>query len=244
MQASLEELEARLQYRFANRDLLLRALTHKSKLAETPATEGAAVPSDNEQLEFLGDSILGFLASEYLLKLNPTFPEGHLSKLKAYLVSATHLHESAQILELGRYLTLGRGEELSGGREKKAILADAVEALIAAMYLDGGLGVCHDFLARYVWGNLNLEDFGPALIPVDSKSALQELAQSRHLPMPRYTIVRESGPEHAKTFTVEARIGREFAAQAIGSSKKAAGQQAACQLLDVLRAAEAVQAGE
>jgi len=236
MMPALADLELRLEYTFQDRDLLLRALTHKSLLAETLPAEGEPPLLDNEQLEFLGDSILGFLSSEYVLRLCPTYPEGHLSKLKAHLVSASHLHSAARALGLGPFLRLGRGEDLSGGREKKAILADAVEALIAALYLDGGLPACQRFLARYVWNGVQLEEVGHALIPVDAKSALQELAQARHLPMPRYSILRESGPEHAKTFLVEARVGKEFHAHAEGPSKKTAGQKAAGLLLEILQA--------
>ncbi len=230
MLAPVEELESRIGYSFADRSLLLRALTHKSLLAET--TESGA--RDNEQLEFLGDSILGFLASEFVLALSPGSPEGDLSRLKAHLVSAARLHETALALDIGSYLRLGRGEELSGGRAKKALLANAVEALIAAIYLDcgpaRGIEACRGFLTRFLWHSL--ADSG---IPVDPKNALQELAQSRKLPIPRYSIVFETGPEHAKRFTVEARVGKQFTAQAEGSSKKAASQKAAELLLTLLQ---------
>jgi ribonuclease-3 len=131
----LETLEDVLGHRFKNRELLERALTHKSRVYEKTSDDPA---SDNEQLEFLGDAILGFLVSEALVYRHPGFPEGRLSKLKAYLVSASHLHQVALRLELGHHLLLGRGEEMSGGREKKALLANALEALIAALYLDAG----------------------------------------------------------------------------------------------------------
>lgn len=235
IRAPQEELEELLGHRFQDPKLLLRALTHKSLLAEQPAN-GTSVIADNEQLEFLGDSILGFLASDYLLRLCPHYPEGNLSKLKALLVSSAHLYETAKALSLGHHLLLGKGEEMSGGRHKKALLANAVEAIIAAIYLDGGLEPCRAFLERYVWGGVQLEELGQVHVPVDSKSALQELAQARKLPVPRYVIVRESGPEHAKTFTVEARVGKDLTAQAEGASKKAAGQQAAERLLEVVRA--------
>jgi len=234
MQSMLEELETSLGYQFADRGLLLRALTHKSLPAET-GSDGASGPRDNEQLEFLGDSVLGFLASEHVFKFNPASSEGDLSRMKAHLVSSAHLHQAALALCLGRHLRLGRGEELSGGREKKALLANAVEALIAAIFLDAGpvrgLDACRDFLARYVWDSVTEHK-----VPVDPKSALQELAQARKLPMPRYTIVGETGPEHAKVFTIEARIGKLHAATADGSSKKSASQCAAQFLLDTLRA--------
>jgi ribonuclease-3 len=228
MPAPPEELEQRLGYTFRDRSLLLRALTHTSLVAEV-------IASDNEQLEFLGDSILGFLASEFVLTLSPSSSEGDLSRLKAHLVSAARLHETALELQLGDHLLLGKGEELSGGRKKKAILADAVEAIIAAIYLDAGpregLDACRSLLTRYLWNSIPLEDLSQPRIPIDAKSALQELAQARGLSVPRYVIVGESGPEHAKRFVVEARIGREFTAQAECSSKKGASQKAAELLL-------------
>lgn len=241
MRASLEELERRLGHTFADKELLLRALTHKSLLADVhpDCVEPETAVRDNEQLEFLGDAVLGFLASEFVLQLCPSYPEGKLSKLKAHLVSAAHLLSTAQAIDLGEYLLLGRGEEMSGGRGKKALLANAVEALIAALYLDAGpvegLEVCRRFLERYVWNGIRVEQLGEAEVPVDAKSALQELAQSLKLPVPRYVIVHETGPEHAKTFVVEARVGKEFTAQSDGTSKKAAGQKAAELLLQHLQ---------
>ncbi|MCL6545059.1 MAG: ribonuclease III [Bryobacteraceae bacterium] len=221
-------LEAALGYEFRNPELLLRALTHKSHAHEKPAAENA--PSeDNEQLEFLGDSILGFLISEFLIERHPNLAEGRLSKLKARLVSAAHLHSVALRLELGRFLLLGKGEQMSGGREKPALLADAVEALIAAIYLDGGIEAAREFVRRHVAVDLE------AILPlVDYKSALQEFAQARGLPTPRYVLIQERGPEHAKSFTVEVRVGDLWSAQAEDHSKKTAGQQAARLLLDQL----------
>ncbi len=234
---SLEELELRLGYTFSSRALLLRALTHKSLLAELPPDASAgAPPRDNEQLEFLGDSILGFLASDHLVRRCPTYPEGKLSKLKAHLVSAVQLHDVAKRLGLGAYLRLGKGEETNGGRQKKALLANAMEAIIAAIYLDSGLAGCEVFLARHFWTLIPEGEPESTAVPIDSKSALQELAQSRKLPVPRYAIVHMSGPEHERMFTVEARIGKEFSAKANGNSKKVASQRAAGELLDHLRA--------
>lgn len=244
MIAPPEELEARLGYTFRDRTLLLRALTHTSLVAEVPASaeDGGPARRDNEQLEFLGDAILGFLASEFVLGLAPGSSEGDLSRLKAHLVSAARLYETALDLHLGDHLRLGKGEELSGGRKKKALLADAVEAIIAAIYLDAGplrgLDACRALLTRYLWNSIPLEDLQQVRIPIDAKSALQELAQARGLPVPRYVIVGESGPEHAKRFVVEARIGRDFTAQAECSSKKGASQKAADLLLERFRQAE------
>src|SRR6202171_4619138 len=146
MRADLDVLEGVLCHHFANRELLERALTHKScgsgRKAEEPST-------DNEQLEFLGDAILGFVVSQTLVARHPTYPEGRLSKLKAHLVSASHLHEVALRAKVGMYLILGRGEEMSGGREKKALLANALEAVIAALYLDGGLEPAAGFIVKH-----------------------------------------------------------------------------------------------
>jgi ribonuclease-3 len=190
--------------------------------------------SDNEQLEFLGDAILGFAVSESLVRRFPAFPEGRLSKLKAHLVSATRLHEVAQALNLGEYLRLGRGEEMSGGREKKALLSDAVEALIAAIYLDAGLEPAREFIEMHIVAPFETREEGSGDSPTDYKSSLQEIAQALKLPPPRYVIIAENGPEHSKTFTVEVRLGKEWTSQAQGLSKKSAGQKAAQQILQQL----------
>lgn len=163
-----------------------------------------------------------------------SFPEGRLSKLKAHLVSAARLYEVAQEISLGEFLLLGRGEEMSGGREKKALLSDAVEALIAAMYLDAGLEAARRFIESRVVGTFNIGEEGCDAAVADFKSALQEMAQALKLPPPRYVIVGEDGPEHMKTFTVEVRLGKEWVSQAQGLSKKSAGQKAAQQVLQQL----------
>jgi ribonuclease-3 len=225
-----EGLEAALGYHFENRNLLARAFTHRSSIYEK--SPGAAA-SDNEQLEFLGDAILGFVVSDALVQAHPEYPEGRLSKLKAQLVSSSHLHEVAARMRLGEHLLLGRGEEMSGGREKKALLANSVEALIAALYLDGGIEPARRFILQHVIGEAEPSD--ESGLVTDYKSALQELAQSMKLPQPRYAIVEERGPEHAKTFLVEARVGRDWVSRAEGLSKKSAGQKAA---QDVLRQLE------
>lgn len=226
------ELEARIGYKFADSDLLSRALTHKSIHSEELAGE-APVP-DNEKLEFLGDSILGFVASEHFFRRCPQSSEGTLSRLKAQRVSAAHLLKISTELGIGEYLKLGRGEEQSGGRAKHAILANALEAMIAAIFLDGGLAPSRGFVERLI---LTPDDPAESAgeVALDAKSALQEFAQARRLPVPRYQIVLESGPEHAKHFTVEARVGKQFTARAEGASKKIAGQHAAAILLERLQ---------
>lgn len=225
MQVSAEALEEKLGYRFRDRELLVQALTHRSWLAE----RGSAPPEngDNEQLEFLGDSVLGFIVSEALVLRHASAREGQLSQWKAQLVSSAHLHRCACALELGQYLLLGKGEERSGGRERKTLLANALEAIIAAIHLDGGIDQARDFIEEHVLRDL---DKGASVYSVgllNHKGLLHERAQALGLPAPQYTTIETSGPDHAKVFTVEVRIGDKFASRASGSSKKAASQQAA-----------------
>jgi ribonuclease III len=231
MPSDVAVLEAALGYEFRRREPLQRALTHKSRAYEQ-SSSGDCV-ADNEQLEFLGDAVLGFVVSDVLLRQFPSYSEGQLTKLRAQLVSETHLHEVAQTLSLGEYLLLGRGEEMSGGRAKKALLADALEAIIAAAYLDGGLAAARHIIERHVIGRAEALDVAVPGVN-DYKSALQHLAQSLRLPQPRYAIIRSNGPEHAKTFTVEARVGAQWVGQADGPSKKSASQRAAQLILEHL----------
>lgn len=230
MHADVGTLEAALGHSFSDHKLLERALTHKSRVYERNLH---SVLDDNEQLEFLGDSILGFITSELLVAAHPDYPEGRLSKLKAHLVSASHLYEVAQALGIGEFLLLGRGEERSGGRSKRALLADALEALIAAIYLDGGIDCVRNFISSHIVGSFEPPEQGSGAL-LDYKSALQEMTQALKLPQPRYSIVEERGPEHAKTFLVEVRVGRDWISQAEGLSKKSAGQKAAQLILQQL----------
>ena len=224
MAEPLSRLEETLGYSFRSPGVLLRALTHRSHTYESQSRETA---SDNEQMEFLGDAVLGFLVSARLVGAFPDYPEGRLSKLKAHLVSANHLFKTARQLGLGDYLQLGRGEEMSGGRSKRALLVDAVEAVIAALYLDGGVEAARSFVDRFVITD-QLEHLVPEGDPLeDYKSALQEMLQAGGLQPPKYTVVQERGPQHQKTFTVEVRVGGEFRTQAEGLSKKEAAQRAA-----------------
>ena len=229
MRAELAALELRINHRFSDPELLRRALIHSSLANETRS--GPASPqNDNEQLEFLGDSVLGFVVAEALVRRFPESREGELSRLKAHLVSAAHLHGVARRLDLGSCLELGRSEEMSGGRAKKTLLVNALEALIAAIHLDAGLECARTFVARYVLDAPALADESGGGVPsgiTNFKSALQELAQSRKLPQPRYAIVKEKGPEHSKSFTVEARVGKEWTSQAEVRTKKTAAQRAA-----------------
>jgi ribonuclease III len=220
--ADLARLERAMGYYFQNPLLLLRSLTHSSHTQEAPAP-GEEI--SNEQMEFLGDSVLGFLVSEDVVRHFPGYSEGRLSKLKAHLVSAQHLHQAARRLDLGPFLRLGKGEERSGGRSKKALLADALEALVAAIYLDGGMEPARAFVHAWILDGVD----GREIQLEDYKSELQEFLQARRAPQPRYLVIRERGPEHSKVFTVQLRIGQEPLAEAEGVNKKEA-QQAAAQI--------------
>ncbi len=243
-------LEEALGHTFQRAELLREALTHRSHAHELEKREGEPPESDNEQLEFLGDAVLGFLTSRELFARYPEFSEGELSKLRAHLVSAARLADAAAALNLGAYLRLGRGEEKSGGRGKAALLANALEAVLAAIYLDAGLDAARRFVvARLIDPQLKLlEDAGTGVRTVtDFKSELQEMLQAQQKPQPVYVVVNEEGPEHRKTFTVEARIHShgsrkpEYVSRAQGQTKKKAEQLAAKRALDYLRAAERIE---
>jgi ribonuclease-3 len=243
----ISALEEGLGYHFRRRSIIEQAVTHSSQAREQEsqqAGENKYKVSDNEQLEFLGDAVLSLATSEELYRRFPQFREGELSKLRAHLVSERHLIQVAQRLELGHYLRLGRGEEKSGGRSKTALLVDALEAILAAIYLDGGFEVAREFVLRNILQPEleRMESQGGTLPLTDFKSALQEAVQSLGLPQPAYVLVEEVGPEHSKTFTVEARLNLkngknpEFVGRAQGSTKKTAEQDAARQLLTMLAA--------
>lgn len=225
MATDLERLEAAIGYSFSDRTLLEHALTHPSRAHEAPP----GAETDNQRLEFLGDAVLGLLVSEHLIRRHPDWLEGRLSILKNYLVSAPHLARIAQRIRLGDHLRLGRGEEMSGGREKTALLADALEALIAAIYLDGGLDAARGFAQAHVFGEDPAVEAGAPW--TNYKGALQQTAREMNLPAPCYVVVAEEGPPHARRFTVEVRLGAEWSARGEGATKKAAGQQAARTLL-------------
>jgi len=238
-------LETGLGYHFRRRAMIEQAVTHSSQAREQEAQqagEGKYRVSDNEQLEFLGDAVLALVTSEELFHRFPQFREGELSKLRAHRVSERHLIRVAQQLELGHYLRLGRGEEKSVGRGKTALLVDALEAILAAIYLDGGFEVARKFVLDHVIEPelARMEQEGGTLPVTDFKSALQEAVQSLGMPQPAYVLVEEAGPEHSKTFTVEARLNQrngktpEFVGRAQGSTKKTAEQDAARQLLTFL----------
>jgi len=225
-----ESLQQAIGYRFRDRGLLEHAMTHTSR-ANEDVSGGVA---DNEAMEFLGDALLGFIVADVLFRDFPEFDEGEKSKTKAALVSTATLARQAERLQLGDHLLLGRGEEKTGGRRKQALLADGYEALIAAVYLDGGVEHARAFITR---------EFAPLFAEVrrdgvsgqDYKSALQELLQSRDLPLPEYRLVGTLGPDHRKLFEIEVVVRGEPLASATGPSKKEAEQEAARAALEKLR---------
>jgi ribonuclease-3 len=259
-------LEAALGYTFHDKALLARALTHSSLAYEQTAMQAAGKTSaaararrspleDNEQLEFLGDAVLGLIVAEALYRAHPEMSEGQLTRLRSALVSRKHMGQVAHRLHLGSYLRMGRGEERSGGRKKAALLANAAEALIAAVYLDaaGSAGPCETSLAaaRGVIERHVIEPSLPALLHEaargtsigDHKSALQEFLQSERRGQPEYVVTGQSGPDHHKRFLVEVRLPGKAGlpgpalARGIGSTKKHAEQEAARRALRKLQPA-------
>ncbi len=239
MRDDVAALEDRLGYQFRQPELLERALTHRS-LANEDAT-GAIL--DNESLEFLGDAVLGFAIADMLFRRFPEYDEGQKSKVKSLLVSTPTLAKLARQLQLGEALMLGRGEEKTGGRRKQALLADGYEAIIAAVYVDGGIEAARAFIMRQfapLIEEVRQPDFGGR----DYKSALQEYLQGHDHPLPEYHVAAESGPDHRKLFQVEVRVRGEVVAQAAGSSKKEAEQEAARLALEKLAGSEPAAPGE
>jgi ribonuclease-3 len=216
-----DDLQARIGYRFRDRGLLEHALTHKSRAAE----DASGGVTDNESLEFLGDAVLGLVVADTLFHQYPDYDEGQKSKVKAAVVSTQSLARHAERLRLGDHLILGRGEEKTGGRFKQALLADGYEALIAALYLDGGLEAAEAFLKKELKDAI---DEGSAQTFVrDHKSALQERLQALGRPLPEYRVSGEAGPDHRKTFSVEVVVNGEVLGIATGRAKKEAEQEAA-----------------
>jgi ribonuclease-3 len=237
-----EQLSERLGHHFLNPALLERALTHSSAVPELRASQAEGMPAeipaeDNERLEFLGDAVLELLASEYLLETFPDWSEGQLSKSRARIVNAGALEAAARRLGLGEHLRVGRGEEKTGGREKQTLLADAFEAILAAVYLDAGLGAAREVLRRVLFEH-TLEERGESISASDRKSALQEFLQGRGQPPAEYKLVGESGPDHQKTFRIEVWANGERLASGIGTTKKEAEQKAARSALERLLLAE------
>ena len=217
-----DEIETRIGYRFRDRGLLEHAMTHKSRAAED--VSGGVF--DNESLEFLGDAVLGLVVADALFRQYPSYDEGQKSKIKASIVSTQALARQAENIQLGEHLILGRGEEKTGGRFKQALLADAYEALIAAIYLDGGIDAAETFLRRELKAAI---DAGASrnFVGQDYKSALQERVQALGRPLPEYRIAGEAGPDHRKVFSIEVVVGGEVLGAASGKAKKEAEQEAA-----------------
>jgi ribonuclease III len=230
--SELEPLERRIGYRFRDRGMLEHALTHRSRVHE----DASGGVFDNESLEFLGDSVLGFVIADMLFQEFPEHNEGQKSKLKASLVSAASLARLAEALDLGSFLILGRGEEKTGGRRKHAIIADCYEALIAAIYLDGGVEAVRGFIERQFSSLIDEARRAgvAASFTEDWKSELQEWLQSHGRGLPAYRLADETGPDHRKRFIVEVLVEGEAIARAEGRSKKEAAQSAARSALETL----------
>jgi ribonuclease-3 len=213
-------LESKLDHTFRDVSLLVTALTHRSWMNETQDADR----SDNERLEFLGDAVLALVSSDLLMRRFPEQPEGGLSKARAAMVNEAGLARIAEALSLGQWIFLGHGEEQAGGRQKRSLLANTLEAVVGAVYLDGAFEAAYRVAARLMEPLL---DDVPAAASKDFKSRLQELAQAKLQTAPSYTVLSERGPDHAKTFEVAILIGDKEYARAFGRSKKEAQQSAA-----------------
>ena len=227
MSRNVKELEEKIGYNFKDSHLLRHAVTHSSYVNEKHMKKADC----NERLEFLGDAVLELISSEYLFFENQTMPEGELTKLRASMVCEKALAFCARDLELGSYLLLGKGEDATGGRFRESITSDALEALIGAIYLDGGFANAKEFIHRFVLNNVeHMQLF------YDSKTILQEIVQGdEHSGKLEYVLVEESGPDHNKNYKVEARIGNKSYGCGEGHTKKAAEQEAAYQAILELR---------
>ena len=223
----IKDLEAAIGYKFQNITLLQNALTHSSYANERWHNSLLS----NERLEFLGDSILGMVVAEYLYRNFPDRPEGELTRMRADMVCETSLAAIANRLELGKHLMLGHGEERFGGRNRPSILADAVESVIAACFLDGGMAPAEAFITRFVLCNVPVAK----LQNIDYKTALQELVQQKKNQTLCYCLVGESGPDHDKTFTAQVLLNDQVIGEGTGSSKKRAEQDAAKAALEQLK---------
>ncbi len=225
----LGKLQDQLEYRFRNKELLLRALIHRSF-----AYENQDVAVDNETLEFLGDSVLGLAISHLLIEIFPDCDEGELSRLRSSIVNERELAQIALTVNLGDFLFLGKGEELSGGRQKPSLLANGLEALLAAVYLDGGLDSAIRLVKKMFHNYLEYreEDFLLKALDKDYKTQLQEITQARLRLIPTYFLEAEEGPDHDKTFFMRVAIGEMVLAHGSGKSKKEAQQEAARKAID------------
>lgn len=222
----MTEFEHQIKYHYVNGRLMSEALTHSSFV-----NEGRKHIKNNQRLEFLGDSVLSIIVAQHLFEHYVHLPEGELTKLRASLVCEKSLHKFAQSINLGKYLILGKGEENTGGRERPSILADAFEAVIASIYLDGGLEKAREFVLRFIPTDLDVEK---VTYVSDYKTALQEIIQKNKEEKIEYVIVGEEGPDHNKTFTVEVHLNSNVIGVGQGRSKKQAEQVAAMQALALM----------
>ena len=229
------EFETLIGYEFKNPHLLQQALTHSSYANEKHMKKH----SDNERLEFLGDAVLEVISSEFLFTNYPDLPEGNLTKLRASLVCEPTLAACTQQIQLGEFIRLGKGEDMTGGRTRKSILSDALEAVIGAIYLDGGFTNAKEFILKFI-----LTDIEHKKLFYDSKTILQEVVQGHYEESLNYKLIGESGPDHDKSFSVEVRIGEKVIGTGTGHTKKAAEQEAAYQALLILKADELKAAGK
>lgn len=221
----MRELEEKLGYRFRKIGLLEHALTHSSYANE----HRASGITSNERLEFLGDSVLGMVVAEYLFAIHPDMPEGELTRTRAALVCETSLYEVARTLNLGQYLRLGKGEDAGGGRTRPSILADATEATLAAVYLDGGIDAVRAIIQAFI-----LDKEQEKSVDRDYKTALQELVQRHPGKTVTYRLIDETGPDHARIFVMEVSVGGQPAGVGRGRSKKEAEQMSAKAALEQL----------
>ena len=224
----MRDLQEKIGYHFKNAILLQTALTHSSYINERKDPQECY-----ERLEFLGDSILGLVTAEFLYRHEPKLPEGRMTRLRAELVCEENLYKVAAALELGRYMRLGKGEERTGGRERVSILADMVEAIIAALYLDSGMDEAKRFVVERILKNAEI---GDAHRSADYKTALQELVQRNSDSRISYELIGESGPDHDKRFTFRVLVNGENAGEGTGRTKKEAEQHAAQKALEKINA--------
>lgn len=224
----MNKLEKKIAYSFKDSSLLQTALTHSSYANERHGAQSESY----ERLEFLGDSILGLVTADFLYKLQPSLPEGRMTRLRAELVCEVSLHEVAQGLGLGAYMRLGRGEERSGGRERPSIMADMVEAVIAAIYLDGGLDEARRFIMEKILSSARIDEVGSG---GDYKTALQELVQQKSNQTISYEMLGQYGPDHNKMFEFRVLINGRAAGDGRGRTKKEAEQMAAKEAMESLR---------
>lgn len=222
----LEGLETRIGYQFKDSNLLRQAMTHSSFSNEHRLNR----LTNNERLEFLGDAVLEIVTSDYLFVKYPKFPEGDLTKIRASIVCEQTLAFCTRDIELGKYLLLGKGEDLTGGRDRNSIVSDAMEALIGAIYLDGGFANAKEFIYKFI-----LSDIEHKQLFYDSKTILQEIVQSDFKEELVYNLIGEEGPDHNKKFIVDAMIGDRIVGHGIGRTKKAAEQEAAYSAIVQLR---------